>query len=45
MSETNVIFVLLSLLGVLLLFGVFVNARRCHDVHRQERSSWPRLKS
>ncbi len=36
MSETAVIFVLLSFLGVLLLFGVFVNARRRHDVHRRQ---------
>jgi hypothetical protein len=37
MTETDVIFVLLSFLGVLLLFGVFVNARRRHDVRRQGR--------
>ena len=36
MSEIDVIFVLLSFVGVLLLFGVFVNARRRHDVHRRE---------
>jgi LPXTG-motif cell wall-anchored protein len=36
MSETDVIFVLLGFLAVLLLFGVFVNARRRHDVHRRQ---------
>ncbi len=36
MSETDVIFGLLAFLGVLLLFGVIVNAHRRHDFHRQQ---------
>jgi hypothetical protein len=35
MSEADVIFGLLGFLGVLLLFGVIVNARRRHDYHRR----------
>jgi hypothetical protein len=38
MSETAVIYILilLGLLGVLLLFGVVVNAHRRHDLHRKQ---------
>jgi hypothetical protein len=38
MSEAAVIYILilLGLLGVLLLFGVIVNARRRYDLHRTQ---------
>jgi hypothetical protein len=36
MGEGDVIFVVLGFLGGLVLFGVFVNARRRHDFHRRQ---------
>jgi hypothetical protein len=36
MSEADVILGLLAFLGVPLLFGVIVNARRRHDLHRRQ---------
>jgi hypothetical protein len=36
MSEADAIFGLLGFLGVLLLLGIIVNARRRHDFHRRQ---------